>query len=269
MAKEKKVKTPKPKKKAFVENHGITGMGTDYSVYILSPGQRIMSLTAGLLVGFGVGYLYYNSVIAGAVGAVLAGWKAPSIYQKSLFKRRSDELRVQFRDMLESLSNSMTVGMTASRAFHAAYNDMVTEHGEAAYITKELQLMCNAHDNQGIEIKDMMNDFAARSGLDDARSFAGVFDVSTNLGGDIPKIVRETRDMIGEKIEVEMEIQTLVTGQKSQLNILTVMPLVMTVLMKCINTGADTTLTFVAKTIALGMFIFAYWIGTKMVDIKV
>lgn len=267
--KPKKAKEKKEKKQKIVENKGITGMGTDYTVYILSTFQKLLAVMVGFLIGLIASMIYFNNQALSVIVGAVVGWKAISIYQGMLFNKRKKELRLQFRDMLESLSNSYTVGMTANRAFHAAYSDMVVEHGEDAYITKELQLICVAHDNQGIEIKDMLNDFAVRSGLDDVRSFAGVFEVSTDLGGDIAKVVRETRDMIGDKIEVEMEIQTMVTGQRNQLNVLAVMPFVMSLLTKMFDTGEGGTLTVVVKVIALGLFVFAYWMGTRIVDIKI
>lgn len=270
--KEKKVKEPKVKKEKknkIVENKGITGIGTDYTVYILSKTQRIMAVMCGFLIGYAASYAYFDSNILGVIVGVCLGWKAISIYTNMLHKKRLQDLRVQFRDMLESLSNSYTVGMTANRAFHAAYSDMVVEHGESSYIAKELSLICMAHDNQGIEIKELMNDFAQRSGLDDVKSFAGVFDVSSDLGGNIAKIIRETRDMIGEKIETELEIQTMVTGQKNQLNVLAVMPVVMSLLTRSFSNGSGGMLVIVVKIIALVFFVFAYWMGTKIVDIKV
>ena len=146
---------------------------------------------------------------------------------------------------------------------------MIAEHGEDSYIVKEVWLICTAYKNQGIEIKELLKDFAQRSGIDDIRSFAGVFEVSTDLGGNIAKVIRETRDMISDKIEVELEIQTMVTSQKNQLNILAVMPIVMSLLTRTFETDSGSTLTIIVKVIALGLFIFAYWWGTKIVDIKV
>ena len=117
----------------------------------------------------------------------------------------------------------------------------------------------------------MLNDFATRSGIDDIRSFAGVLEVSTDLGGNIAQVIRETRDMISDKIEIEMEIQTMVTGQKNQLNVLAIMPLVMSLLTRSFNTGdgGGGMLVIIVKIFALGLFVFAYWMGTRIVDIKV
>lgn len=268
----KKVKEPKPqkvKKNEIVENKGITGMGTDYNVYILSSREKILAVVAGILVGFVASYIYFGNETLSVVIGLVAGYKAISIYRNKLQKDRKKKLRLQFRDMLESLSNSYTVGMTATRAFHTAYDDMVVEHGDDSYIAQELALICSTHNNQGIEIKDMVRDFGIRSGIDDVKSFASVFSISTDLGGDIAKVIRETRDMISDKIETELEIQTMVTGQKNQLNILAIMPFVVVVFSKAFENGSGTGMIIIVKLVAMLLFIFAYWLGNKIVDIKV
>ncbi len=267
--KEKIKKEKTSKKKKLVENKGITGAGTDYTMYILTFSQKLFAMLCGFAIGFAASYIYYGSKILGFIVGLIVAYKAISIYRNMKQDKRSKALRLQFRDMLESLSNSYTVGMTANRAFHTAYSDMVVEHGKNSYIALELELICKAHDNQGIEIRDMVNDFAQRSGLDDVNSFASVFDVSTDLGGNVAKVIRETRDIIGDKIETEMEIQTMVAGQKNQLNILAIMPLVMSLLTRSFSSGTGGLLSIIVKTIALLLFVFAYWLGTRIVDIKV
>ena len=269
--KQKKVRNKSRKNKnTVVEDKGITGMGTDYKVYILSSREKMTSLLAGFLIGFVAAYIYFgNGTLAIIVGCV-AAWRAVPMYQKHLLNKRKKELRLQFRDMLESLSNSFTVGMTSSRAFHAAYDDMLVEHGSNSYIAEECGLICATHDNQGVEIRDLVTDFGQRSGIDDIKSFGSIFRISTELGGDIGKVVRETRDMIGEKIETELEIQTMITGQKNQLNILMIMPFVAVMFSKTLSSGDGSSGAIIAvKIAALAIFVFAYWLGTRIVDIKV
>ncbi|MDE5885114.1 MAG: hypothetical protein K2H29_08600 [Oscillospiraceae bacterium] len=268
--KEPKPKKPrKPKKNQVVENKGITGGGTDYNIYILSFNQKFLAVVVGFLIGYAAAYIYFNNSTVGMIVGLIAGYKAISIYQNKLFNDRKKELRLQFRDFLESLSNSYTVGKNAINAFESAYTDMVAEHGKDAYITQEVQLICTAYRNQGIEIKDLLTDFAQRSGIDDILSFSGVFAVSTELGGDVGKAVREARDMINDKVEIELEIQTMVTGQKNQLNILAIMPIVMSLLTRTFESDSTSTAVIAVKISALVLFVLAYWIGTKIVDIKV
>ncbi|MCQ2417719.1 MAG: kinase [Oscillospiraceae bacterium] len=267
--KPKKEKKEKKKKEKRIPNHGISGVGEDYTYYFMNSKEKMIGLLAGLVVGFFAAYLYFNSAILGVIVGLIAGIKGVDIYRGSLQRKRKRELLVQFRDMLESLSNSLTVGATSSGAFHSAYRDMITEHGEKAYITKELQLICAMYDNQGTDITTSLTDFAQRSGIEDVASFASVFDVSTELGGDIAKVVRDSRDMIGDKIEIELEIQTMITAKRNELNILAVMPIAMSLLTKSFSDGKADALTIGVRIIALGLFIASYAMGTKIVDIKV
>jgi len=240
----------------------------NYSIYVMSKKEKMLSVIGGFMIGFTAGYLYFNNIIIGIIIGLFCGYKSISIYRNMKKNKRLKELRIQFRDMLESLSNSYTVGMTATRAFKSAYEDMKMEHGEKSYITKELEWICLMHNN-GEEIKDLLLNFANRSGIDDIKSFANVFNVADDLAGDRPRIIRETRDMISERIEVELEIQTMITGQRNQLNILAVMPVIMALMTRSFETNTGSIAVIIIKLVALGIFVFAYWLGTKIVDIKV
>lgn len=264
----KKEKTPKEKKAKVVINRGITGQGTDYSVYVMSGGETTFAMIIGFVVGFGACYLYFGMMAISIIFGIITSFIAIRVMRNSKQQNRSNELRLQFRDLLESLSNSFTVGKNASAAFVSAYDDMYVEHGPKAYITKELALINSAHTNQGYEIGELLVDFANRSGSEDVRSFSSVFGVCTNLAGDVGRVVRETRDIINDKIEVELEIQTMVKGQKSQLNILAVMPILVGVLMRVTNMVSNGPLVIAIKAGALVLFGFAYWLGTKITDIK-
>ena len=257
------------KKTKIVENKGITKEGTDYTVYIMNKTEKLFAIIMGFIIGAGASWLYFDIIWLSIVAGVVCSYFAISAYKNMLFRKRQRILRIQFRDMLESLSNSFTVGMTASRAFRSALEDMKLEHGNKAYITKELELICVMQEKQGMEIKDLLNDFAKRSGIDDIASFASVFEVATNLAGDKSKVVRETRNMINDKIEVELEIATMVTGQRNQLNILAIMPVVMSLLTRSFSVDNGNGIVLIIKSVALGLFIFAYWLGTRIVNIKV
>ena len=261
MAKEKKKQVEKKKRKK--------GDAIDYSEYEMSFGETLFAIAVGFGVGFGASWLYFGITIISIIVGGICAWRAISIFRNRWKKKRLNVLREQFRDMLESLSNSFTVGKNANAAFRSAYDDMLVEHGPKAYITKELAYINKSHDNMGKEIRELLLDFGDRSGIEDVKNFASVFDVCANLAGDVGRVVRETRDMINDKIEVELEIQTMVTGQKNQLNILAIMPIMMSALMRFMNLGSNGALVVVVKCIALGIFVFAYWIGTRITDIKV
>lgn len=266
---EKKQKAKKSKKEKYVEYHGLTGDAVDYHVYKLSVSETILAALVGGSAGFAAAYIYFGNFIVSFLVALVVAWKAIPLYRNRLQKKRVDALTLQFRDMLESLSNSYTVGRNANDAFTDALEDMRAEHGEDAYITKELQLIRNARDMYGIEIRDLVVDLGKRSGIDDINSFSSVFAISSDLGGDVGKVIRETRDIISDKIEIQMEIQTMVTSQKNELNIMAIMPFVVVFATNMLVSAPNNILVLGIKLVALAIFVGSYFMGSKIVQIKI
>ena len=124
-----------------------------------------------------------------------------------------------------------------------------------------------------INVEELLLNFALRSGLDDVRNFADVFRVAIRQGANIKDIIFSTRDIISDKIEIEMEINSMLAGNKNELNIMMVMPLIIIVSLGGMGTGmtaADNSpLNVVIKIIALGVFFFAYYLGRKITAIKI
>ena len=127
--------------------------------------------------------------------------------------------------------------------------------------------------NSNINIETMLADFADRSELNDIKSCADVFEVSVKQGGNIKDIISATRDIINDKIEIEMEIGTLLSGNKNELNIMMIMPLIIIVSMEGLGSEMTVTgnspLNILIKIVALGMFAAAYVLGKKITTIKV
>ena len=177
----------------------------------------------------------------------------------------------KFKDLLESLTSSYSTGQNTSNAFSDARNDMISIYGEEADIVKELQIICTGLKNN-INIEQLLLDFAERCNLDDVMSFANVFEICNRQGGDLRKIVSDTRDIINDKIEIEMEIDTMLSGNKNELNIMMVMPVVIVLSLSSMGTMtivSNTPINIVVKIVCLIIFGAAYFIGRKIVDIKI
>ena len=127
--------------------------------------------------------------------------------------------------------------------------------------------------NSNINIETLLEDFADRSELKDIRSFADVFEVSVKQAGNIKDIISATRDIINDKIEIEMEISTLLSGNKNELNIMMIMPLIIIVSMEGLGSEMTVTgnspLNILIKIISLGMFAGAYILCRKITTIKI
>ena len=136
---------------------------------------------------------------------------------------------------------------------------------------QELQIICAGLGNN-INIEQLLLDFADRSGLDDVMSFANVFEVCNRQGSDLKRIVSDTRDIINDKIEIEMEIETMLSGNKNELNVMMAMPVIVVLSLSTMGTGTvvpNAPVNLIIKLICLGIFGAAYLIGRKIVNIKI
>lgn len=259
------------KKEVYIPKTGITGVGDDYTVYILSRKERIVGFLIGFFAGVAAMQIMFGVWIVSIIAGLLIGKYVIPLYKKHLIKKRKKLMLTQFRDILDALSNSFAAGRNTPDAFADAYKDLSAMYGADTPMVKELEILIDGlHNNYVVE--ELLRDMADRCDLDDISSFAETFAVCNRLGGNLKKIVTDSKDIISDKIEVEMEIQTTVTAAKNEINIMAVMPFIVVAMMGTLGEDsitANTPLNVIVKLIALALFVVSYLVAQKITDIKV
>ncbi len=268
----------------------VTNIQTmNYTVYHLKTWEKIVYFLIAFVVGAFVGYLFYgnlgkdeygqattityilNIVIPMAVG-VLAGKMFLPIRQKQIIEKRRKNLRDQFRDMLEGLVTSLGAGNNVPDSFAAVYEDLKIQYESDAYIVKELEIILEGI-RHNVPVEDIIMDFGNRSGINDIKTFANVFNISYRKGGNIKDVIRNTHSIISEKIEIAEDIETTVTSGKLDQKIMLVMPIALISIIKFMSpefaANFATPAGIVATTIAVVCFVGAYFLGKTMLDIKI
>lgn len=301
MKKEKKEKEKKENSKAKKEKNtekvqepqyyrSVTGERTiNYHVYYMSTVEKIAYFILAFAAGAAIGYLFYggigkdeygdpttltyvlNTVIMVGCGMV-AGKLFLPVRNQQILNSRQKKLRTQFRDMLEALSTSLGSGDNVQDSFRNAYGDLENQYEEGAFILHELKIINNGVVN-GVNIEELISDFGRRSACPDIEDFAGVFEVCYRRGGNIRETIRNTCQIIVDKMSVAQEIETTVTGSKNEQYVMLVMPIGLVAMIKV--SSADFAANFVtpsgiiSTTIAIALFIASYFVGRKLLDIKV
>ena len=109
--------------------------------------------------------------------------------------------------------------------------------------------------------------------IKDISDFGKVFETAYRKGGSIKDIVRNTHEILSTKNQLEMEIQTKVTSNKNEQNIMMVMPVIIVGMVKMM--GGDFADNFTTPsgllftTIGIGLFVLAYFIGQSILKIDV
>ena len=197
----------------------------DYTVSPSNMSDHILSFLIGSVVGFFVLFIFYRLIILGLLGGILMGVANIFLSSQATVKKRLKKLRVQFFDMLEAMSVSMRAGNPVLKALQSARSDLSLIYSEDSEIIVELDIILTKFNN-AIPLSEAFSDFALRSGLEDIQSFASIYATIEGKSSRANEIVRETQQIIADKMEIEMEIDTLMMAAKSEVSIMLFMPLV-------------------------------------------
>ncbi len=245
----------------------------DYNVYVMSKNEKVMYIILAYVVIFIVGYIFYENFILAAILGLL-GFKFPKMRTKQIIKSRKNALNIQFKDWLYSLSSSMSAGRSIEVSFKESYKDLeIIYPNPETPIMQELQHMIRRLEmNETVE--NVIQEFAERTHIEDIMNFADVIRISKRSGGNLVEVIRSTSNVIGDKIETKADIETTISGKKFESRILCCMPIVMIALLTA--TAYDymekVFTTFVGHavmTVSIVMFVAAFFIGEKIMDIEV
>lgn len=197
----------------------------EYSVNKGSAADNILAFLKGCAVGFAVLFVFYKLWLLSAMGGIAVG--VASIYadRKKRANTRIRKLRVEFYDMLEAMSVSMRAGNPVLKALESAKEDLELIYSKDSDIIVELTIILERFRN-AMPLSAAFEDFAERSGLEDVASFASVYATIEGKSSRADEIVRETQQIIADKMAIEMEIDTLMTAAKSEVSIMLLLPLV-------------------------------------------
>lgn len=245
----------------------------DYRTYELTSQEKFKYVTLASIFLFVVGIVFFSNFILGLVMASASVYY-PKYKVRELIKKRKHELNLQFRDALYSLSTALNAGISLENSFRAALKDLrVIYHDENTFILKELLLICRR-----LEINDSveacLTDLAERSGLEDIHNFAETIVTCKRCGGSLVEVIKNSSNIIREKIEICHEIELSLTKQKFEHKILNVMPVIFIGLMKFGGSGyMDPLYSSVKGYLIMGaalMIIAGSWvISQKILDIRV
>jgi tight adherence protein B len=245
----------------------------DYDVYTMSKREWLFNFCLAASFLLFVAYIFYRSILL-AVLVIPLAFFYPRLKAKEIIAKRKKELSLQFKEALYALSSSLMVGRSVESAFKESLKDLSLLYPdpqmyimqEFTYITRRLTM------NETIE--EALADFAQRAHLEDLDSFVDVFVISKRTGGNIVEVIRNTSTIIGDKLQIKQEIDTLLAQRKFEQKILNMMPLGMILLltwttgdyMEPVFTTLEGRLIMTVSVLLLGL---AYYLSKKIMSIEV
>lgn len=245
----------------------------DYTVSNSTVFDHILAFAMGFAAGFLVLFIFYKIIPLAILGGVIVGVVNIFVAQQKAIQKRIRHLRTQFFDLLEAMSVAMRAGNPVLKALESARDDLVLIHGEGSDIITELDIILSRFRN-AVPLSAAFSDLAERSGLEDIESFASIYATIEGKSSRADEIIRETQSVIADKMEIEMEIDTLMSAAKSEVNIMLFMPLVILLVIGYAGAGfMDAIYTEpIGRMVATGgliVFIISYIMARKFSSVKI
>lgn len=194
----------------------------DYGNYKLSLVEEFKCIGISVLLSILAAWILYQSVWGLFLGVIICLLYRRS-YRRQQIAKRKQELLLQFKDGMQSVSVALLSGLSIENAWKEAERELMELYGENADMVLEMKLM-----NSGIRmnqpIEQLLYQFSLRSGCEDIMEFAEIFRFAKRSGGNFGKIMQNTMFRIGEKMAVEREIQTVIAGKKMEQKVMNVVP---------------------------------------------
>jgi len=244
----------------------------DYKKSSSTITDYIIAFAIGSAAGFTVLFIFYKVIIPAIAGAVIIGTINILVSSYTATKKRIARLRTQFFDMLEAMAVAMRAGNPMLKSLISARDDLLLIYPQDSDILTELDIVIGKFNN-AVALSESFSDLAIRSGLEDIAGFAAIYATIEGKSGRADEIIRETQQIIADKMEIEMEIDTMMTAAKAEVNIMLFMPLVILGIIGWAGAGfMDAIYTTVAGRIVstggLLIFTLSYVLARKYSNIK-
>ncbi len=245
-----------------------------YSKCYLTPIRHLGVYIVSSLLATVLVYIFYHLIPISLFLGLLLGIYLERMYSQSVVRKRKRNLRLQFRTFLESMSVACRAGSTEVKAIESALADLRVSYRADSDIVREIENILIQYKNGGVALKTLFSDFAERSDLEDIHSFAAIYAVIEGKNDRIGDILVETSQIIGDKIEIEQEIETTITSAKSETTMMLILPIILVLAMtfmggELMESLFTTMQGHIAATAALAIFAVSYVLAARAGNIDV
>jgi len=237
-------------------------------IYKVSKKEKAVVIMVIFMAIIIISILFYGTIYAVVILLPL-GVPIYREQKRRIINKKKKELKVQFKDMLMVMSDSLKTGYSVSNALKESYKDMVSMYGRYSYICEELRIMISKI-KLNVREEDIFKDFAKRTGLREAILFSRIFSVAKKTGGNMTEVIGSVTDSIVLKENVREEIEVSTTEKKTEQKIMTLIPMALILYVKMmspdfLNIMYETNAGRIVMTICLVLYVLAFLWAQKIV----
>ncbi len=224
-----------------------------------------------LSVLFGLGFLFFNSYLIALLTAGLG-----SLYIKGIksYTRQSyfKQIEKDFVTFIYSLASYIGVGRSFEHSFQQSILEMEKDKGNYPLLEdlKKVQLSFEVN----LSIGEAMKQLSSRYPVETILHFTYICERMIVTGGSLEEVIDMTIQMIRQKVEVEKELELIVTQKRFELLImLSFVPLMILYLRSVSGSFYEMMYQTISgrmmMTIALFLYLASGYFGKRIIDIEI
>lgn len=180
----------------------------------------------------------------------------------------------QFKMFLYSLTTTLSTGKSLENALVETYSEL----SRLYHTNNNHFLACLLHMNSkvrnGTPVEQAVIAFSEQLNNEDIKQFGRLIHSIKRQSGDLLSVTKTAAQLLAEKIEVEQEIQIVISQKKFESNLILMVPFVFLSLLKWsspdyLNVLYYTNLGIVLMTFALILLMISYWMLRKIMRIQI
>ena len=241
-------------------------------IYLLNTRERIyiyVKSAGGIMV---FAYFFYRSIWAVVILIPVFVYFVKKEKENKVGGKK-EELKQQFKEMIVVIAGNLKAGYSVENAFIGAEEDMKQQYGAHSIINQIIKFIKNGMQNN-IPLERQLAAIGEKSGIEEIKEFADVFEIVKSGGGNMVHIMEETSLLISRKLETEKEIQVLLSARKLEQKIMNGIPFFFLIYLEITSPGFFEVLYhnitgILFMSVCLLMYLTAYQMSAKIVSIQV
>ena len=193
--------------------------------------------------------------------------------KKQEIKHLKNRLWLQFRDALAALQVSISAGYSLENGIKETRKDLERIYGKKGEMVLEFHYM-EIQLEHGGSVEKLLDSLGRRSGIEDIQNFSQILIQSKKMGGNMRRILQECITSMEEQMDVKKEIQAMLASRRLEQRIMSILPLGIILYLQISSPSFLSVLYgnpagIGVMTLCLGIYIFAYQWGERLVEIEI
>lgn len=246
--------------------------GFSYEDYRLSWKEWVRYGSLGIGFCGLTAYTFYRSFLIFCL-FLPVGAAYPLVRRKSLKEERLFRLNQEFKEGIQILAANLSAGYSVENALANSVRELDLVFGQTGMIKREFSFMAQQI-RMNRPAEQVLFEFSRRSGLEDVRNFAQVFNAARRSGGDLVAVINHTAGVIRDKAQVKEEIANMTAEKRLEQRIMNMIPFALILYIDRASPGFfdlmyGTAAGRIFMTLCLGVYGVALWLSKRILDIPV